>query len=163
MLKRLILGVVAAMFIVFDLFVNTAAAVQVDEEIRTVTLNEAGEEVTLTETEAELGKRLFNNVCSQCHAGGRTKTNPNVGIGIETLKYAEPPRDNVLNLAEYMRNPTTYDGEQELYLLHPNTTRADLWPEMRNLTDGELEAIAGYILIQPKVRGVMWGGGKVYN
>jgi photosystem II cytochrome c550 len=34
---------------------------------------------------------------------------------------------------------------------------------MRNLTDEDLEAVAGHILIQPEIRGILWGGGKVYN
>jgi photosystem II cytochrome c550 len=33
---------------------------------------------------------------------------------------------------------------------------------MRNLTEDDLQAIAGYILIQPRVVGVKWGGGKIY-
>lgn len=34
---------------------------------------------------------------------------------------------------------------------------------MRNLNDDDLEAVSGYILIQPGIRGTMWGGGKVYS
>jgi photosystem II cytochrome c550 len=34
---------------------------------------------------------------------------------------------------------------------------------MRNLTDDDLAAVAGHILIQPALRGILWGGGKVYN
>jgi photosystem II cytochrome c550 len=62
-----------------------------------------------------------------------------------------------------MKNPTSYDGEIDIKELHPNTKRSDIYPEMRNLTEEDLEAIAAHILIQPKVRGRQWGGGKVYN
>jgi len=47
-----------------------------------------------------------------------------------------------------MKYPTTYDGEDDLSLLHMNTYRSDIWSEMRNYTDDDLEAIGGYILIQ---------------
>ncbi|MGF1482258.1 MAG: photosystem II cytochrome c-550 [Cyanophyceae cyanobacterium] len=162
MLKRLLL--VAVVTLCFALQgIGSAAAVEVDPEIRTVTLNESGQQTVLSVEEVERGKRLFNDTCSQCHAGGRTKTNPNVGLGLETLAGAEPPKDNIVALVDYMKHPVTYDGEAEITLLHPNTERADLYPEMRNLTDEDLKAIAGHILIQPKVRGKMWGGGKVYN
>jgi photosystem II cytochrome c550 len=61
-----------------------------------------------------------------------------------------------------MYNPTTYDGELEISELHPSKKSADIYPEMRNLTDEELEAIAGHILLQPKILGKGWGGGKVF-
>jgi photosystem II cytochrome c550 len=86
-----------------------------------------------------------------------------VGLGLDDLGGAEPPRDNIVAMVDYLKNPKTYDGEEDISLFHPNTQRSDLYPEMRNLTDEDLKAIAGHILIQPKVRGVMWGGGKVYN
>jgi photosystem II cytochrome c550 len=46
--------------------------------------------------------------------------------------------------------------------LHPSTQSTDIFPKMRNLTDDDLVAIAGHILIQPKVVGQKWGGGKIY-
>ena len=162
MLKRFIL-VAVAIFFAFQLNVGSASAVEVDRNIRTVTLNEEGQQTVLSVGEVEQGKRLFNGTCAQCHAGGKTKTNPNIGLGLEALANAEPSRDNLVALVDYMKHPTTYDGEEEITLYHPNTERSDLYPEMRNLTDEDLKAIAGHILIQPKVRGVMWGGGKVYN
>jgi photosystem II cytochrome c550 len=33
---------------------------------------------------------------------------------------------------------------------------------MRNLTDDELAEIGGFILVQPKILGDKWGGGKIY-
>lgn len=163
MLKKLILATVATVFFASQLFVNPVSAIQLDEESRTVQYNEAGNEVVISNKEVEKGKRLFNDTCAQCHLGGVTKTNPNVGLSLEALERAEPPRDNIAGLIDYMKNPTTYDGEIDIKEIHPNTVRSDIYPEMRNLTEDDLEAIAAHILIQPNVRGKRWGGGKVYN
>ncbi|MEY2830760.1 MAG: hypothetical protein RLZZ574_18, partial [Cyanobacteriota bacterium] len=86
-----------------------------------------------------------------------------VNLGLTALSGANPARDNVAAIVDYLKNPTTYDGEKNIYEFHPNTTRSDLYPKMRNLTDEDLEAVAGHILIQPEIRGILWGGGKVYN
>jgi photosystem II cytochrome c550 len=163
MLKRVILGIVAVVFFVLQFNTANATAFEVDKDIRTVKLNPQGDQTTLTLAQVKQGQRLFVSTCSDCHKGGTTKTNPNVGLGLQSLEGAEPSRDNVVAIVDYLKNPTTYDGEKPILELHPNTTRADLYPEMRNLTDDDLEAIAGHILIQPKIRGIMWGGGKVYN
>ena len=40
--------------------------------------------------------------------------------------------------------------------------RSDTFASMRNLTDEDLKVIAGHILMQPKVVGDRWGGGKIY-
>ncbi|GAB4225941.1 MAG: photosystem II cytochrome c-550 [Stanieria sp.] len=162
MLKRLFLVAVVTIFFVFQ-SISSATAVELDEDIRTVKLNEAGDEVTLSLQEVKRGQRIFVDSCSYCHKSGATKTNPNVGLGLNALANAEPPKDNIEGIVEYLKNPTTYDGETNIYELHPNTTRSDLYPMMRNLTDEDLKAVAGHILIQPKIRGTMWGGGKVYN
>ncbi len=61
-----------------------------------------------------------------------------------------------------MKDPKTFDGQQSIAELHPSTKSKDLFPEMRNLTDEDLTAIAGYMLVQPKVMGSKWGGGKIY-
>jgi len=37
---------------------------------------------------------------------------------------------------------------------------ADIFAEMRNLSDDDLYSIAGHILLQPKIIGKQWGGGK---
>ena len=159
MLKRLSLIAVVAVF-AFQLFVASAAAVELNEDVRTIKLNEAGDQTVLSVKEAEQGKRKFRDTCAKCHAAGRTKTNPNVSLGLDTLAGAEPARDNLVALVDYLKHPTTYDGEEEITLFHPNTERSDLYPEMRNLTEEDLRAIAGHILIQPKVRGASWGGSK---
>lgn len=162
-MKRFILIAVATVFFAFQIAVGSAAAVELSSETRTVKANEAGSTVVLSLEQVQKGKRLFNDSCSQCHGGGRTKTDPNVGLGTDALAGATPSRDSIAALVDYMKNPTTYDGETEIAELHPSTKSADIYPEMRNLTDDDLEAIAGHILLQPKIIGKMWGGGKVYN
>ena len=116
----------------------------------------------LTPEQAKRGKRLFNNTCSQCHNGGITKTNPNVGLDPEGLSLATPRRDNIEALIDYMKNPTSYDGAESIAELHPSIKSAEIFPKMRNLTDDDLLTIAGHILIQPKVVLEKWGGGKIY-
>jgi photosystem II cytochrome c550 len=161
-MKRFILLAVATVFFAFQIAIGSVEAVELSTDIRTVPLNETDTTVLSLE-QVQKGKRLFNDTCAQCHGGGRTKTDPNVGLGTDALAGATPPRDNIAALVDYMKNPTTYDGETEISELHPSTKSADIYPEMRNLTDDELEAIAGHILLQPKILGRMWGGGKVYN
>ena len=104
---------------------------------------------------------LFRS-CSTCHTGGVTKTNPNVGLDIESLSLASPARNNVQALVDYMKNPTTYDGLESIAEIHPSIKSADIFPKMRSLTEDDLEAIAGHILMQPKIVSEKWGGGKIY-
>lgn len=151
------------LFLTFQTFVNIATAAELTDNDRTLPLNENGEEVVLSVKEYTKGKRLFNNVCSQCHVGGITKTNPDVSLDPEVLANAYPARDNIEGLIDYMKNPTTYDGFNEISEEHPSLKSADIFPEMRNLTEDDLYAIAGYILVQPKILGKQWGGGKIYR
>ena len=148
MLKRLILIVIATVFFAWQFNSGPAHALKIKESIRTVALNEQGDMLVLSNEEAQRGAKLFGDTCAQCHIQGKTKTNPDVGLGIEALANAVPPRDNVLGLVDYLKHPTTYDGEDDLSLIHHNTERSDLFPEMRNLTDEDLKNIAGHILIQ---------------
>ncbi|QOV21375.1 photosystem II cytochrome c-550 [Anabaenopsis elenkinii] len=162
MFKRLIGVVVATILLTFQLVVGGATALELDEAIRTVKLNDQGDQVVLSLKQVKEGKRLFQYACAQCHAGGVTKTNQNVGLEPEALALATPKRDNIEGLVDYMKNPTTYDGEEEISELHPSIKSADIFTEMRNLTEDDLVAIAGHILLQPKVVGDKWGGGKIY-
>jgi photosystem II cytochrome c550 len=163
MFKRLILLAVVTVFFTFHIGVGSARAIELSPELRTVPLNDQGETVVLSLEEVSKGKELFNFTCAQCHAGGKTKTDPNVGLGTESLAGATPRRDNVAGLVDYMRHPTTYDGETAIAEVHPSIESADIYPRMRNLKDEDLKVIAGHILLQPKIIGKMWGGGKVYN
>ena len=162
MLKRLLLTAVAFLLFVFQVNVSTANALELTESTRTVQINRQGDEVVLSLEQVARGEKVFVDKCTYCHKSGLTKTNPNVGLGLVDLAGALPAKDNIEGIVEYLKNPTTYDGEVKIYQLHPNTTRSDIFSQMRNLTDKDLEAVAGYILIQPELRGESWGGGKVY-
>ena len=144
------------------LSINSAYAIELDEATRTVTLEESGKTIILTPEQVKRGKRLFNNSCAQCHNGGITKTNPNIGLELESLSSATPARDNIKSLVDYMKDPTSYDGANSISELHPSIKSAEIFPKMRNLTDEDLFAIAGHILMQPKIAAEKWGGGKIY-
>lgn len=162
MFRKLIGVVVATLFLALQLGVGSATALELDEAIRTVPLNDKGDQVVLSLKQVKEGKALFQYACAQCHVGGVTKTNQNVGLEPEALALATPNRNNIAGLVDYMKNPTTYDGEEEISELHPSTKSADIFTEMRNLTEDDLVAIAGHILLQPKIVGSKWGGGKIY-
>jgi photosystem II cytochrome c550 len=163
MLKRSISLVVITLFLVFYVAVNGAHALELDKETRTVPLNEKGETVTMSLEQVTLGKRQFNYACAQCHVGGGTRTNPNINLSSEALSRATPSRNNLEALVDYMHNPTTYDGFTSIAEVHPATSSSDVFPKMRNLTEEDLVAIAGFILVQPKVVGEQWAGGKANN
>ena len=161
MLKKCIWLVVAAVFLVGNLFVGgNAMAAELDEATRTVPLNEQGDTVVLSLEQVALGRKNFNYACASCHVQGITKTNPNVGLEPEALEGAYPNRNNLEALVDYLHNPTTYDGLTEISELHPSTQSTDIFPKMRSLTEDDLVAISGHILLQPKVIGDMWGAGK---
>lgn len=162
MLKRFVWLAVVTICLTLQLFVGGAIAAELDAATRTIPLNEGGDTITLSQEQVSEGKRLFNYACGQCHVGGVTKTDPNVGLDPEALALASPRRDNVEALVDYMHNPTTYDGQDSIAELHPSTQSTDIFPKMRNLTEDDLENIAGHILLQPKVLGERWGGGKIY-
>ncbi|MBD2594876.1 cytochrome c-550 [Nostoc sp. MBR 210] len=162
MFRRLIGVVVVTVLLTFQLMVGAASAVELDAATRTVPLNDKGDTVVLSLKQVKEGKRLFQYACAQCHVGGVTKTNQNVGLEPEALALATPNRNNIEGLVDYMKNPTTYDGEEEISELHPSLKSADIFTTMRNLTEDDLVAIAGHILLQPKVVGTKWGGGKIY-
>lgn len=162
MFKKSIWLIAVTLFFAFQAFVGGAIAAELDEAIRTIPLNEAGSTTVLSLKQVAQGKRMFNYACGQCHVGGVTKTDPTIGLDPETLALASPRRDNLEALVDYMKNPTTYDGLDSIAELHPSTQSTDIFPKMRNLTEDDLVAIAGHILLQPKVVGQKWGGGKIY-
>jgi len=141
---------------------HTALAIDLDETTRTIPLDSSGSTVILTPEQVKWGKRLFNTSCGQCHVEGLTKTNPNLGLEPDALSLATPPRDNINALIDYLKNPTSYDGLESIAELHPSTKSADIFPKMRSLSDEDLFAISGHILLQPKLGGEKWGGGKIY-
>ena len=137
-----------------------AGAVEINKATRAVPLNDAGDQMTVSIRQLTTGQRKFNSNCAQCHLDGGTKTNPDVDLGAKRLALATPPRNNIKSMIDYLENPTTYDGLTSIEELHPSLTRSDLFPKMRELTEDDLVAIASYILIQPKIVGDQWAGGK---
>ena len=145
----------------FFVFTSPSWAVELDEATRTIPLN-SSKTVTLSLEQVKKGKRLFINTCSICHTGGVTKTNPNVGLDTEALGLAVPARNTIEGLVDYLKNPTTFDGLESIAEVHPSIKSADIFPRMRSLTEDDLFAIAGHILLQPKIIAEKWGGGKIY-
>ncbi|WP_182670752.1 photosystem II cytochrome c-550 [Crocosphaera subtropica] len=156
-MKRFILMAIAAIFFFLQFPIHNANALELTEETRTVPLNEEGETITLTSEQITNGQRLFIRECTQCHLQGKTKTNNNVSLGLEDLSLAEPPRDNVLGLVDYLKYPTSYDGEDDYTELHVNVSRPDIYPELRDFTEDDLYDVSGYILVAPKLDSY-WGG-----
>jgi len=162
MLKKYFKLCSVILFCVFNLFITTASAIDLDEATRTVTVDSSGTTTVLTPEQVKRGKRLFNATCGACHLGGITKTNPNVGLDPEALSFATPRRDNIDSLVDFMKNPTTYDGLDSIAEVHPSIKSADIYPRMRSLTDDDLYSIAGHIMLSPKILSEKWGGGKIY-
>ena len=160
MLKRF--GFIVTAALCATLFSSSAYALDLDESTRSVPLDPSGTTVVLTPEQVKRGKRLFNASCGSCHVGGITKTNPNIGLDTEGLSLATPNRNSVAGLVDYMKNPTTFDGLESIAETHPSIASADIFPKMRSLSEDDLFAIAGHILLQPKVVAEKWGGGKIY-
>ncbi len=157
MVKKILLTAIAAVFFVLQLQVNNVWALELNEDTRTIVLNDGGEKITLSSQQVTEGQRIFNASCTKCHLQGKTKTNNNVSLSVDDLAGAEPPRDNLLALVDYLQHPTSYDGEDDLSELHPNVSRPDLYPEIRNLTEDDVFNVAGYMLVAPKLD-ERWGG-----
>ena len=139
-----------------------AQAAQWTADQLTVPATADGSTVSFSEQEIKSGRKIFNSSCGECHAGGITKTNQNVGLDPETLALATPARDNVDALVDYMKDPTSYDGEYSISDVHPSIRSSDIFVKMRDLDDEDLRDMAGYMLVAPKVQGLQWGGGKIY-
>ena len=163
-MKKLLKSSLAALIgftAAFNFVISSSLAIELDDASRTVALN-SSKSVTLSPEQVKRGKRLFLSTCSVCHTGGITKTNPNVGLDSEALSLATPTRNNIEGLVDYMKNPTTFDGLESIAEIHPSIKSADIFPKMRSLTEDDLFAIAGHILVQPKIVAEKWGGGKIY-
>jgi photosystem II cytochrome c550 len=146
----------------WNIFSSSTLAIELDEATRTVQLDGQGKTIVIAPEQVKRGKRLFLATCSTCHVGGVTKTNPNVGLDPEALSLATPNRNNIAGLVDYMKNPTSYDGLESIAEIHPSIKSADIFPKMRSLSEDDLVAIAGHILIEPKIVSEKWGGGKIY-
>jgi photosystem II cytochrome c550 len=163
-MKNLTKKLFGSIFCALGLILTSASnswAIELDDAVRTIPLN-GSKTITLTPEQVKRGKRLFISTCSVCHTGGITKTNPNVGLDTEALSLATPTRNTVEGLVDYLKNPTTFDGLESIAEIHPSIKSADIFPKMRTLTEDDLVAIAGHVLLQPKVIAEKWGGGKIY-
>ncbi|MEM8806523.1 MAG: photosystem II cytochrome c-550 [Cyanobacteria bacterium P01_G01_bin.38] len=160
MFKRYIWLVIATVFFISNLVMGSATAAELDRETRTLPLNEQGDTFVISLEQVAQGRKQFNYACATCHVQGITKTNPSVGLEPEALEGAYPNRNNLEALVDYLHNPTTYDGLVEISELHPSTKSTDIFPKMRSFTEDDIVAVSGYILLQPKVLGGQWGGGK---
>lgn len=163
-MKNLTKKIFGSIFCAVGLVLTSASnseAIELDDAVRTIPLN-GSKTITLTPEQVKRGKRLFINTCSVCHTGGITKTNPNVGLDTEALSLATPTRNTVEGLVDYLKNPTTFDGLESIAEIHPSIKSADIFPKMRTLTEDDLVAIAGHVLLQPKIVAEKWGGGKIY-
>jgi len=163
-MKKLVksaLSLILGCMTIFGLGISSSFAIELDEATRTVQLS-SNKTVVLTPEQVKRGKRLFVNTCSICHTGGITKTNPNVGLDSEALSLATPTRNTIEGLVDYLKNPTTFDGLESIAEIHPSIRSADIFPKMRTLTEDDLYAIAGHVLVSPKILAEKWGGGKIY-
>lgn len=94
------------------------------------------------------GKQLFENNCKNCHVGGATLPIPQVSLALQTLKGANPPRDNVAALIDFQRQPMVYDGSEESFWCRQVSQD---W-----LSNEQLEDLAAFVLRAAEVaRG--WG------
>merc|ERR1712166_556659 len=162
MSKRHFTSLLISFVCIFTISISNVFAIDLDDATRTITANSAGNTAVLTPEQVKRGKRLFNATCGACHLGGITKTNPNVGLDPEALSLATPRRDSIDGLVDFLKNPTSYDGLESIAEVHPSIKSADIYPRMRSVTDDDLTAIAGHILLQPKIITEKWGGGKIY-
>ncbi|AGY58723.1 photosystem II cytochrome PsbV2 [Gloeobacter kilaueensis] len=105
---------------------------------------------TFTPEDIFAGKKLFESNCQNCHVGGVTTPNPKVSLALAKLQGATPPRDNIQALVQYMRNPMSYDGKEEV----PNCRKATY------LKDDQLQNLAAFVLrAAQKAKG--WGTARL--
>jgi len=140
----------------------TSGPARADIEDVAIPVDGKGKTVNLTKEEIIRGKRLFIAACSYCHVGGGTRTNQNVGLGWEELSGAQPQRNNIDGMVDYLNSPTTYDGLKDISEVHPSIRAADIWPKMRTMKQKDLYDVSAYILYQNFVIPEKWGGGKQY-
>jgi len=157
MATRFIAGVALAAVLLV-----TSGPARADIEDVAIPVDGKGKTINLTREEVVRGKRLFIAACSYCHVGGGTRTNQNVGLGWEELSGAQPQRNNIEGMVDYLNSPTTYDGLKDISEVHPSIRAADIWPKMRTMKQKDLYDISAYILYQNFTIPEKWGGGKQY-
>jgi|Transcript_44151 photosystem II cytochrome c550 len=140
----------------------SAGPARADVEDVSIPIDGKGKTVNMTKEQVVRGKRLFNAACAVCHVGGGTRTNQNVGLALDELAGALPPRDTVDSIVDYLNNPTSYDGLRDVSEVHPSIRSADVFPKMRSMKQQDLYDISCYILYQNFTIPEKWGGGKQY-
>jgi photosystem II cytochrome c550 len=101
-------------------------------------IDDQGQTRLFSAADLSSGKQFFENNCKNCHVGGSTLPDPTVPLSLEALQNATPPRDNVLGLVAFLRQPMTYDGREETYSCRQV---AESW-----LSTEEAENLAAFIL-----------------
>jgi len=159
---RSLMSVVAGVCLGVSLLAAAPRAAVADIEDVAIAVDEKGKTTILTKEQLIRGKRLFNVACATCHVAGGTRTNQNVGLALEELAGAAPPRSNIENLVQFLNAPTTYDGLYDISENHPSIKSADVFPKMRSMKQQDLYDISSYILYQNQTIPEKWGGGKTY-
>jgi photosystem II cytochrome c550 len=140
----------------------SAGPARADVEDVAIPIDGKGKTINMTKEQVVRGKRLFNAACAVCHVGGGNRTNQNVGLALEELAGALPPRDTVDGIVDYLNNPTSYDGLRDVSEIHPSIRSADVFPKMRSMKQQDLYDISCYVLYQNFTIPEKWGGGKQY-
>jgi photosystem II cytochrome c550 len=110
---------------------------KVNEPIQ-LDLDHQGNIQTFTGVDISQGKRLFEANCLNCHVGGSTLPNPLVSLALTALKNANPSRDTINSLVDYVRQPMSYDGTEENLLCRQVP---ESW-----MDQAEIENLAAFIL-----------------
>merc|ERR1712032_1403775 len=114
----------------------TSGPARADIEDVAIPVDGKGKTINLTREEVVRGKRLFI--------------------------AAQPQRNNIEGMVDYLNSPTTYDGLKDISEVHPSIRAADIWPKMRTMKQKDLYDISAYILYQNFIIPEKWGGGKQY-
>ncbi len=101
-------------------------------------LDTSGQTRLFTPEELSTGKQLFERNCLNCHVGGSTLPNPVVSLSLTALAGATPSRDTIAALVAYMRQPMSYDGNED------NVWCREVPPSWLN--SQQVESLAGFIL-----------------
>eukprot|EP00931_Biecheleriopsis_adriatica_P030730 TRINITY_DN1807_c0_g1_i5.p1 TRINITY_DN1807_c0_g1~~TRINITY_DN1807_c0_g1_i5.p1 ORF type:complete len:242 (+),score=66.36 TRINITY_DN1807_c0_g1_i5:66-728(+) len=157
-----LLRMAAGALLSLALVAAAAGPAKADVEDVVIAVDEKGKTTSLTKEGVIRGKRLFNAACAQCHVGGGTRTNQNVGLSTEELSGAVPNRNTVEGLIDYLNSPTSYDGLKDISEVHPSVKAADVWPKMRSMKQQDLYDMSAYILYMNQTIPEKWGGGKQY-
>jgi photosystem II cytochrome c550 len=118
-----------------DLYVRKYLGVQ---EPVPLVMDAQGTTRLFSAAELSTGKQFFEENCKNCHVGGSTLPDPTVPLSLEALRNAQPPRDTILSLVRFLRQPMTYDGTEETYSCRQVP---ESW-----LSDAAAEDLAAFIL-----------------